>query len=327
MMNYLAEIFCSVKRLLIVAALITLGAAAFEGRLSIHLPEKAEVPFGDLTLGGFAKLSGSEEAVKEASAIELGSVLSDNFTIRYGVKTIMVHLRSKGFSEEIIDWSGAEIVEIIAKAGDEDYSEHLSAIEIALYDYALEKFPEDQISVVVNSSLPVVLRDHQGSVKVDKPFIPPRGGDVSVPISLIKDNGTQVRAMVRARIDVIREAWVANRRIERGEEFSATDFEIASKPLTVAMNAVNDLNLFENSVAIRPIKQGQVLENSYFRQQPVMRRGQPVSVLFQRGALTMEAAAEALGNAMKGQMISVKLRSTNKVLRGIATGRGTVSVR
>ncbi len=74
------------------------------------------------------------------------------------------------------------------------------------------------------------------------------------------------------------------------------------------------------------IRAGTLLRLSMFEREPVLRKGQKVTILYQKGALRVTAPGLLRQDALKGRPVEVLNLATKKVLKGIAKEGGIVDV-
>ena len=79
-----------------------------------------------------------------------------------------------------------------------------------------------------------------------------------------------------------------------------------------------------NYVVLRTVKKGEVLVKSYLKKEPLVRRGQEVSVIYRSGNLEISFNGKALDTGFYGDVIRVRSFNTGKLLRGRVISEGSV---
>ena len=91
--------------------------------------------------------------------------------------------------------------------------------------------------------------------------------------------------------------------------------------------ALSDPSLAAGQVARRALAAGSPLTAGDLRLAPVVRRGQPVSLVARAGGLEVRTSGRALADAAPGETVAVENPSSRRVVSGIAREGGEVWVR
>ncbi|WP_339644086.1 flagellar basal body P-ring formation chaperone FlgA [uncultured Pelagibacterium sp.] len=117
------------------------------------------------------------------------------------------------------------------------------------------------------------------------------------------------------------------RTLPQGTILGPDDIEMRMVPLAYAESTglVSDEEIMGMALQ-RQTREGVMLKPSDIAAPEIISRNDSVTVVFQQGALTLTTTGKALNSASLSQPVSVLNTMTNKVLQGVATQNGTVTV-
>lgn len=121
--------------------------------------------------------------------------------------------------------------------------------------------------------------------------------------------------------------WVLSRSIPKGGVLSPGD--LARKPLptrTLPAGALEDPSPLMGMRAVRTLQAGTVLRADQFKPEPILRKGQKVEILLEKGGLKIVAPGEALEEGGAGQKIRVLNLSSKQVVLARVEHAGGVRV-
>lgn len=132
---------------------------------------------------------------------------------------------------------------------------------------------------------------------------------------------------LRGRVFAVIDLPVPRRAIPPGEIATAEDFEMRTMPVSVfGANTVSNLAGIDGQEVRRLLPEGRPVQGQSLQAPRVVKRGERLTVVYDRGALAVTAPAKALDNAALGEVVRVQNLNSNKVLTGIAMGDGRVQV-
>lgn len=132
---------------------------------------------------------------------------------------------------------------------------------------------------------------------------------------------------VSGQIQLMIAAPHLTRTLPQGTILGPNDIEMRMIPLAYAEST--GLVAMEEIMGMalqRQTREGVMLKPSDIAAPEIISRNDSVTVVFQQGALTLTTTGKALNSASLSQPVSVLNTMTNKVLQGIATQNGTVTV-
>lgn len=135
----------------------------------------------------------------------------------------------------------------------------------------------------------------------------------------------EIRATVRGR--VLGPALVARKTLRRGEPVPGGAVAVEDTDLTrLPSPALRDASALVGLVPKRSLGIGRVLAAALFEAEPVVRRGDPVEMRVERGALVVVARAIALGDGAPGDVIAAENGSTGVRVRTLVLPDGSLLV-
>ncbi len=173
-------------------------------------------------------------------------------------------------------------------------------------------------------SLPKIddLRDWTLRLKAELPR-----GSFSLPVDLIRENGSLTAAWISGRLLIKRKVPVARRAIGIGERVVAQDFTWEFRDTSFATDGIP---LNEELVGKR-MKQGlnanSVLWRAMLEKERAIRRGDLVQLKSSQGDWEVSINVVAQQDAYVGDVINLKNAKTNNILMGQVTGQGEVELR
>ncbi|MEK0086180.1 flagellar basal body P-ring formation chaperone FlgA [Benzoatithermus flavus] len=129
------------------------------------------------------------------------------------------------------------------------------------------------------------------------------------------------------RAEELVDVAVLSRPVARGEIIGPED--VATKPFGITMLGADVLQRPEELVgmqAIRPLSAGRVLRVRDLAAPLLVRRGEPVTILFSRGGLEVTDAGVALDQGRLGETVRVQNTGSSEIRRAVVAGPRRVQV-
>jgi flagella basal body P-ring formation protein FlgA len=123
-----------------------------------------------------------------------------------------------------------------------------------------------------------------------------------------------------------REIAVLARPVSRGEVIAASDVMWMESPPAAPRDALTDAEAMIGMTARRNLDAERPLRSSDFGPTALIRRGEPVTLLYEAGGLKLTMRGRALANASAGQTVRVTNLSSNRVVEAIAEAEGVARV-
>ncbi len=136
---------------------------------------------------------------------------------------------------------------------------------------------------------------------------------IVVPVELWTDGQHARTVAVPVKVEALGLAWVAREDLAAQQPLDG-DAAPPMDALTVDLAGLNAAPLtartpLEGLRLRRPVLKGQVLTATHVEARPIVRRGQPVTVRAQSGAISLETTGEALQDGVNGKSVLVRMGS------------------
>lgn len=173
-------------------------------------------------------------------------------------------------------------------------------------------------------SLPRVesVRDWTLKIKAEIPR-----GSFSVPVELIRDDGSSFPAWVSGRVVLKKKVPVAKRVLQMGERVQSDDYRWEYRDISFSMDGVPQADELTGKRIKQGIRAGDVLWMNALEKEKAVRRGDLVQVRSGSDQWEVSLRVIAEGDAYIGDVINLKNPKTNSLLVGQVTGRGEVELR
>jgi flagella basal body P-ring formation protein FlgA len=150
----------------------------------------------------------------------------------------------------------------------------------------------------------------------------PRGGRFDL---LLRSGGSQVR--ITGIAHETEEAVVLARPMARGDVLRDTDVAIERRPKTeVQADAVRDVTGAIGMALQQPLRPGQVIRSTDLARPQLVKRGEPVLLVYEVPGITLTARAKSEDVGSLGDTINVLNVQSKRVIQGVVTGPGQVTV-
>jgi flagellar basal body P-ring formation protein FlgA len=119
---------------------------------------------------------------------------------------------------------------------------------------------------------------------------------------------------------------VLSRDVARGEEITANDVVWMDAPDATPRDAITDADALVGKTARRALAASKPLRAPDVMDTPAVRRGQPVTLVFEAGGLKLSVRGRSLADAPIGATIKAINPQSNKTLEAIVEGTGLARV-
>lgn len=275
-----------------------------------------------VTLGDLFDFAGSHAETPVFRAPEPGT--------RGRVETAAIVAAARSAGLEHIDLAGLRTVTV------ERLGSRLSAGDIedlvagALDAYRADRHGAGAGHYAISLAAPVapltVPAEQASALTVDLVAPPaPRSGAF---LALVRGPRGEELARVEGRADHRARVPVLTRAVGRGEVIRSSDLgtiEIAYGRLTGMPTLTADADII-GMAAQRSLRAGAPLNPADLMLPHMVQRQELVTLIYRQGALALTVRARALDDGAEGQAVDVMNLQSNRVVRGIVTGRGIVQV-
>lgn len=159
-------------------------------------------------------------------------------------------------------------------------------------------------------------------------FMPPGGrsmGNTTVGVRCPDVGGWNI--YVSARIDVFGPVLVARQPLARGADITAADLELVERNLAhLPYGYYTDPEAVSGQLAKRTIAAAAVITPPMLQAPKLVKRGQRVSIIAERGPLQIRASGQALRDGKSGELIQIRADGSKRVVDGVVVDQGVVKV-
>ena len=133
---------------------------------------------------------------------------------------------------------------------------------------------------------------------------------------------------IPAHIKIYTNVVSAAHPLRRGDEVSSADLiSVRQEVSQLRGNYFTEKNDVIGKVIKQTLTAGQAITEKLIEAPILVHRGEKVSILASIGGLQVRGKGEALKDAARGERVSVRNSRSKRIVQGIATAAGTVSVR
>jgi flagellar basal body P-ring formation protein FlgA len=119
---------------------------------------------------------------------------------------------------------------------------------------------------------------------------------------------------------------VLSRAVARGAAIEAGDIVWMDAPANSPRDALSDPDALIGKTAKRALQPNTALRAADVMDTPAVRRGEPVTLMFEAGGMRLSVRGRAMGDGVAGAMIKVLNPQSNKTLDAIVEGPGVARV-
>jgi flagella basal body P-ring formation protein FlgA len=162
---------------------------------------------------------------------------------------------------------------------------------------------------------------------LDEIELPPDGGELRATLRVTLPTGETGRIALRGRAEPALEVAVPRRAVPVGTVLDADDLEHIVLPRRRLPEAArtSEAALVGRTVA-RRLAAGRPVREEDLRRERLVRKGEPVRVVFRRGGLELILEASALEDGAAGDLVRVLNPNGGRELRGVVVGPREVRV-
>jgi len=133
---------------------------------------------------------------------------------------------------------------------------------------------------------------------------------------------------VPAQIKIFAEVVAATQPLFRGREISTTDLMLVRQELSQLRSGYfTKTEGVIGKILTQNIAAGHAITPKKIKAAFLVRRGEKVTIVVSIGALKVKGKGEALKDAARGELVSVRNSRSKRIVQGIVTKPGTVNVR
>jgi flagella basal body P-ring formation protein FlgA len=330
-----------------------LADAGQNGRIEIRIWDQATVVTPEIRLDQIASISGVPEEVAALKPLLIVSLLNDDQTVTLRAWEIAGRLSEAGFDANRIDVRGSArcIVSYVPEkdgvdtAGHAERSMTSGASVVRRGPASLEAKIREMIERnLTNKGLPVGSKVEIGfsaTVQELLALTEPSYrfeietqqrttnwiGLVGLKIKVYRNDDLLQTVPVLAQVQVKARIAIAARTINSKARLTSQDLEMTWRAITnLSGKFVTDVTDLADQQARRMIPPGTILTAELFEPLPLVKRGQLVTVLYNRSGLEIKMVGKVMQNGYRDEMVQVRNEQSKEVFRAKVVGAGQVLV-
>jgi len=287
---------------------------------TVLLKEEANVSKDEVLLKDIADIKAPSLALKVLSQVPIREspplCRSYLITKREVVDSIVRYLQENGISFSKIEVKGSQVVKVIRPC----YLVDGEFFKEKVKEFFKKNYPELVVISVPSLSLRLPFKDYDLKVSL----VSLGRNYARVVYKIVHDGQVYRKFWLNVRIDRKVKVVVAKTPIPRGTLIKGSMVELSQVPSLKARGALSNLKEVVGKVLKRDILPGEVIRERDLAPNFLVKKGQPVRVIYVNGPIHIELLGVSLENGAAGNIIKVKNLSTGKVLRCKVLENGSV---
>ncbi len=166
------------------------------------------------------------------------------------------------------------------------------------------------------------IRDWSMRLKAELPR-----GSFSVPVEIVKSNGSLLPAWISGRLAVKRKVPVAQRLMNPSERVELKDIAWEFRDTSYSLDGIPTEDELVGKRVKQGVRAGEALWRGNLEKEKAVRRGELVTVRSGSGLWEVSMSVIAQADAYVGDTVNLKSLKSNTVLVGLVTGQGEVDLR
>lgn len=310
-------------RVLLLIALL-LGAVPVQA-LEITFRPDAEVEAVAVTLADIADFSDDSELARALASKAVGQSGQPEQNVVLDSASIIRQLTATLDLPGDIVWSGSASVKV-HRAGITVGQEKLQQIIDEFLAAHSDDLPAADIRYIVdNTPMPFVLP--AGDLKWEViPSDPGILGSSRFVIIFKVDGKVRKNMSLTGRFEAMAPVAVASADLPKGSLLVSGNLVMETRDITRFRKPCLDPAQLEGRMALRNIKAGSVIELSMVQVPPLVKKGEVVKIVLNRGGIFLSTLGVARNDGGKDELIKVENISSNKILQCRVSAAGLVEV-
>lgn len=152
-------------------------------------------------------------------------------------------------------------------------------------------------------------------------------GQFTYPLDLVYSDLSKKRVWLQGQVKILKKVPVATRALNFGDRIFESDYKMKQMDVTHAYDSPAYLKSLVGRKVQRTTRAGAIIWSNSLEKQLAVRRGDSVKVIIGENQWELSLTAVSQQNGQIGDTISVKSSSTKKIISGILTAPGEVTIR
>src|SRR5579871_5890848 len=260
----------------------------------LRLPEKATVIGPQISLGEIAEVLSDDKTVADRlRRMTVGKAAPAGGRVKLALGYLKVALRREGYNLQDFSFGGTETVEVLTQSQDFDPAGLLPQVKSFILEQTGET-PENVDVKLEGAGKKITLPAGVVTAKFRPSFTGQYEGSVSLTAELEVD-GRLVRVLpVRTTVDVYHPAVTVVKAVGKGEKFNRGNVALIRTPSSkIVKGCFRQLDPILGRTAAMPLPSGTVLRVTDIYDPPVIRHGDVVQGIVERGNIELSVQVRA----------------------------------
>jgi len=291
----------------------------------LQLPEKATVVGPQISLGEIAEVISDDKTVADRlRRMTVGKAAPAGDRVKMTLGYLKVALRREGYNLQDFSFGGGETVDVLTQSQDFDPSGLLPRVKAFILAQTGET-PENVDVKLEGVGKKITLPAGEITAKFRPSFTGQYEGSVFLTAELEVD-GRLVRVLpIRTIVDIYHPAVTVVKAIGKGEKFNRANVALVRTPSSkIVKGCFRHLDPILGRSAAMPLPPGTVLRVTDIYDPPVIRHGDVVQGVVEKGNIELSVQVRAIEDGKAGDSIRVENTDSRKVLHGKVLDEKTV---
>ena len=293
--------------------------------LEVTFRQTAAVDAVAITLGDIADFDSTSETARALASKTVGQAGQPGQDITIDANALIQQLSKTPEMPTDIIWSGVPLIKVhrngltigpekLQQILDEYFAAHSADLPTADIRYIVDDLP-----------LPFTLPTGELTWQVI-PSDPNIIGSSRFSLIFSVDGKVRKNMSLRGHFEAMAPVAVAAVQIPKGALLDDTSVTMVNKDITQFSSPCLNIDELKGKVAIRTIKAGAVIESSAVQLPPVIKKGEVVKIVFNKGSILLTTLGLAKSDGAMDQTIKVQNIASNKILNCRVSAAGLVEV-
>ena len=317
-----------INKIILTISILSICAAANAAVVKVILRSEALVkPASAVTLKDIADIKGPKEPVKQlGNVFVLTAPIAGN---KMSINSSYIKNKISSHSTATVEMSGADAISIIGKCI------RVSSDELAntAKDFLTNQLPQgNRTYEVVVQRLPreVILTDNK--VYEIKPRLIAQNAQIginTIALDIMVDGSLFSSVNTALQVKAVAEVLVANTTIRQGDVVSLSNTQAEMRDISKINSPIDSGSISDGSgwIAKRTINVGTVLTSIDIKSQPIIKRGQTITLRVICGAVLLTTTAQAKQDGIIGDSIQVRSDVSSADVQAVVVEQGIAEIR
>ncbi len=291
---------------------------------AVHFQAKATVSGPKVTLADIAAITPAGQEATRIGLLPVASAPAPGKTKELSTVSVISALRNR---PEVagVDWQGSPTI-VVERAGQTIGQAELQAMIEGFLVENSAKLPKAEVRLT-GMRAPETLTLPAGRLSWQvTPSRPGIIGSTSFNVALLVDGKPASTCVVRGRLEAIAEVATATTTLHRGDALTEADIVMERQDIGAIDHPFFSSDELLGMQVARMVTPGTVLRRDHIVLPPVIKDGEMVRLLAQRGPMQLFTNGLARGDGRLGETIAVKNIASNRIVHGRVDGPGVVTV-